>query len=95
MQFLAAKAWHLDVDRYINPYIPLNRLDRLPKPISHFLGYRKNNRNEIGNVLVAAWSFLGAFVGVMVIEAVFMIPEIQKHEVPLLIASFVCSPSYS
>ena len=89
MQFPEAKNWHLDVDKYINPYVPRNRLDKLPTPISHFLGYRDSKRKEIGNILVAAWSFLGAFVGILIIEVVFMIPEIHKHGVPLIVASFV------
>lgn len=88
---IEAKDWHFDVDKYINPYIPRNHIHRLPKPIAHFLGYRDKPRKEIGNLLVAAWSFLGAFVGCVVIAAIFTIPEIHDHDVPIVIASFVCS----
>lgn len=88
----AAKDWHLDIDSYINPYVPRNLIYRLPTPISHFLGHRDRPRQPVGNLLVAAWSFLGAFVGIAVIEAVFRIPALHEHGTPLLIASFV---SYS
>lgn len=84
-----AKDWNLNVDKYINPYVPRNLVYRLPKPISHFLGHRDSPRKNIGNVLVAVWSFLGAFLGLMVIEAAFMIPAIHNHGAPLLFASFV------
>ncbi|MCJ1458912.1 hypothetical protein MMC28_009288 [Mycoblastus sanguinarius] len=84
-----AKDWDLDIDRYINPYVPRNLTYRLPKPVSRFLGHRDGARKEIGNILVAVWSFLGAFIGIIVIEAVFMTPAIQSHTPPLLIASFV------
>lgn len=83
-----AKDWHFDVDSYLKPYILQNPVYRLPKPLSHFLGHRVGPRTQIGNILVAGWALLGAFVGVVVIEAVFMAPIIQHHGVPLLIASF-------
>ena len=79
--------WNLDIDRYLNCYVPRNRLDRLPSPISRFLGH--GPRKPIGNVLVAWWAFVGAFVGVIMIEAALMIPSIHEHGVPIVIASFV------
>lgn len=83
------KDWHIDVDKYLKPYVPRNLIYRLPRPLSHFLGHRDRPRTEIGNVLVAGWALLGAFVGVAVIEAAFMAPAITHHGVPLLIGSFV------
>lgn len=84
-----AKDWHFDLDKYLKPYIPRNLVHRLPRPFSHFLGHRDRPRTENGNIFVAGWAFLGAFVGVAVIEVVFMVPIIKHHRVPLLIASFV------
>ena len=84
-----AKDWRFDVDKYLNPYIPRNLVYRLPKPLSHFLGHRDRPRTGIGNIIVAGWALLGAFVGVAVIEAAFMAPSIKDHGVPLLIGSFV------
>lgn len=90
MQSPEAKDWQFDIDRYINPYLPRYYLQVLPKPLSHFLGYRDRPRRQVGTLIVAAWAFLGALVGVIAIEAVFMIPTIQEHGVPLIIASCVC-----
>ena len=84
-----AKDWHFDVDKYLKSYIPRNLVNRLPKLLSHFLGHRNKPRTEIGNIIVAGWALLGAFVGVATIEAAFMAPTIKDHEVPLLIGSFV------
>ena len=92
MGFLEAKDWHFNIDRYINPYVLPNRIERLPKLLSRFLGHSDSPRKEIGNLVVAAWAFLGAFVGLIAIEAVFMIPTIHDRGVPLLVASFVCCP---
>ena len=89
MHLLEARDWHFDVDRHLNPHLPRNLIYKLPKPISRLLGYRDGPRREVGNVLVAGWAFLGGFIGIAVIEAVFMIPTIHDHGVPLLIASFV------
>ncbi|KAL9067978.1 MAG: hypothetical protein Q9161_006501 [Pseudevernia consocians] len=83
-----AKDWHFDVDKYLKSYVPRNLVNRLPKPLSHFLGHRNTPRTEIGNIIVAGWALLGAFVGVATIEAAFMAPTIKDHEVPLLIGSF-------
>ena len=88
---MGLKSWDVDIDRWLNRFVPYNRLSRLPRPVSRFLGYRNGPHHEIGNVLVAWWAFAGAFSGVAAIEAVLMIPEIQKHGVPTVIASFVSS----
>ena len=88
---MGLKSWDIDIDRWLNPFVPYNRLSKLPRLISRFLGYRNEPHHDIGNVLVAWWAFVGAFSGVAVIAAVLMIPEIQKHGVPTAIASFVRS----
>jgi len=87
MHYLSPRSWNLDVDRWLNYYIPRNRVDRLPSPISRFLGH--GQRKPIGNVLVAWWAFIGAFIGIVIVEAVLMIPEIHNHGVPIVVASFV------
>ena len=92
MYFMEAKHYSFDIDRHLNPYLPSNFVHRLPKPIARFLGYRDGPRRDIGNVLIAGWAFFGAFVGIIIIEAVLMIPAIHDHGVPVVIASFV---SYS
>ena len=89
-----AKYCSFDIDRYLNPYLPSNPVHRLPKPIARFLGYRDGPRRGIGNVLIAGWAFFGAFVGIIIIEAVCMIPVIHDHGVPIIITSFVSRPGH-
>lgn len=91
-----ARQWDIDIDHYADRYIPASQLYRLPKPISRFLGYREKPQHDVGNVLGAFWSLLGAFCGLGVIAAVFNnTAVIQAHSPPVLIASFVSSPSSS
>lgn len=89
--FSRARDWELDVDRYLNRFLPPSPLHKLPTEVSRYLGYRKAQRRDVGNVLGAFWSMLGAFCGLAVIAAVFNNTEsIQRHHPPALIASFVC-----
>jgi CBS-domain-containing membrane protein len=90
-----AREWDLDLDRYLNRIIPPSPLHRLPTSVSRFLGYRKTQRQDVGNVLGALWSMLGAFCGLVVIAVLFKHTEaIQWHHPPALIASFVRSSLY-
>lgn len=85
-----AQGWHLDIDRYLNRVVPASPLHKLPTPVSRFLGYRKEQKQDVGNILGAFWSMLGAFCGLAVVAAVFNNTEsIQRHAPPALIASFV------
>lgn len=85
-----AREWDLDVDGYLNRVIPPSPLHKLPTPVSRFLGYRKEKRQDVGNVLGAVWSFVGAFCGLAVVAGVFNnTASIQWHQPPALIASFV------
>ena len=85
-------SWNIDIDQWLNPYIPRNQLSKLPRPVSRFLGYRDEPHHEIGNIIVAWWACFGAFTGVVIIEAVLMIPAIHDLGVPVVIASFVGFP---
>lgn len=91
MTFLhRSSQWNVDIDRYINRIVPPSPLHKLPTPVSRFLGYRKEQKPDVGNVMGAVWSFVGAFCGLAVVAAVFNNTEsIQKHMPPALIASFV------
>jgi hypothetical protein len=85
-----AREWDLDIDRYLNRIIPPSPLHKLPTTVSRFLGFRKETRQDVGNVLGAFWSLFGAFCGLAVIAAVFdNTASIQWHQPPALIASFV------
>jgi hypothetical protein len=88
--FSSAQDWDLDLDRYLNRIIPSSPLGKFPTPVSRFLGYRRTQRQDVGNILGAFWSLLGAFCGLAVIVAVFNNTEsIRQHHPPALIASFV------
>jgi hypothetical protein len=91
--FSGAREWDLDIDRYLNRVIPPSPLHRLPTPVSRFLGYRKVQRQDVGNILGAFWSLVGAFCGLAVVAAVFNNTDsVQWHQPPALIASFVRYP---
>jgi hypothetical protein len=87
---MSEKYLDVDIDQYISRIIPRNRLYLLPKPISWFLGYRSEAPPRIGSVLVAWWAFIGAFAGLLVLEAVFMTDALKSNGAPIVIASFVC-----
>lgn len=85
-----AASWHLDIDRHLYHVIPASPLHRLPPPVSRFLGYRKEQKQDVGNILGAFWSLIGAFCGLAVVAGVFNNTEsIQRHAPPAFIASFV------
>ena len=87
-----AEKWNLDIDKYLNHIVPPSPLHHLPNPLSRFLGYRKEQKQDVGNILGAVWSLLGAFCGLAVIAAVFNnTAPIQAHSPPVFIASFVSS----
>ncbi|PVI03436.1 HPP family protein [Periconia macrospinosa] len=85
--------WNFDIDRYVNKVVPPSPLHKLPTPISRWLGYRKEEPGpDIGNVMGAFWSFVGAFCGLAIVAAVFNNADvIQTHQPPALIASFGAS----
>jgi len=84
--------WDFDIDRYLNRFIPKNRLNLLPKPISWFLGYRESPRPPVGNILEWFWASTGAFLGLLVVSAVLQSPGLKSRGSPSIIASFVSIP---
>ena len=90
-------SYHFDIDSYLNRFIPRSRLHLLPKPISHFLGYRSSNsleKGQVGSVLVWFWSFIGAICGILIVAAVFRVPLLTKDGAPVIIGSLVRSPRH-
>ena len=82
--------WNFDIDRYINKIVPPSPLHKFPTSITRWFGYRKEHGPDVGNVMGAFWSFVGAFCGLSIIAAVFNnVDVIQAHHPPALIASFV------
>jgi hypothetical protein len=94
MDFSAIRQVDFDIDRYINQIVPRPQLHRLPRPISRFLGYRDKPRKN-GSILINwAWSFIGGFSGVALIEGVSRGSTIiQSLRPPIIIGSFVRFPS--
>ncbi|KAK0704385.1 HPP family-domain-containing protein [Lasiosphaeris hirsuta] len=81
--------WHLDLDRYLNPFLPASVLPRLPSAVAHFLGYRTPGQppRPLGNLLVVFWTFIGIFSSLTIIGAVGQ--EIHSfRNVPTIIGSF-------
>lgn len=87
--------WHFDIDAYLNPYLPAPPWRWLPRPVSHFFGYRGDQPPKaVGNLVIAFWALIGAFCGVLVIAEVSLhVPSFQAHHAPIIVASFVSYPS--
>lgn len=85
-----------DIDNYLNPIIPRPRLYIFPLWVSYWFGYRTPAKIESARtkpapsiLLVYLGSFLGAFIGIAIIENVFRnLPRLDGHPAPLVIASF-------
>lgn len=81
---------HFNIDDYLNPYLPHVPIERLPYPIAHFLGYRKQQHKEVPAVFIWIWAFIGAFTGIILVEVIFKYsPVIQQYNPPIIIASLV------
>lgn len=85
-------SFNFNIDYYVNRIVPRSRLHLLPKSISWFLGHRAEPQEKIGNILIWFWAFLGAFAGILVVEAVFQSDLLAAHGTPVIVASFVSSP---
>ncbi|KAL3465884.1 HPP family-domain-containing protein [Aspergillus heterothallicus] len=82
--------WHLDIDAALNPYLPRPPWRHLPRSVSHFFGYRGDEQPKaVGNLVIAYWSLIGVFCGVLLISEVSLhIPEFRNHHAPIIVGSF-------
>ena len=66
------------------------RLSCFPPWLSIWLGYRSSAPKEQPNYIVCFWSFLGAFCGLAILQAIFGQARyfIDRH-VPPVVASYV------
>lgn len=78
-----------DIDHYLNPVVPRNRVHILPEPISHFLGYRSTTEKPAGSIVVWVLSFIGALCGILVVEAVYHTSILHHDGAPIVIGSLV------
>lgn len=84
--------WNFDIDHYLNRIVPPSPLPLLPASVAQWFGYRREPKKDVGNILQAFWSCVGAFCGLAVVVAVFNNTSvIQAHHPPVLIASFGAS----
>ncbi|EAS30616.3 HPP family protein [Coccidioides immitis RS] len=79
----------VDIDRFLNRYVPHPRWHLLPRPVAHFLGHRLHPPKKVGNVLVMLWSLIGVFTGLLIVTAVSThIPSFRQHGAPIIVGSF-------
>lgn len=86
----------LDIDNYLNQYVPRPRFYLLPTPISFWFGYRPPRKSHTAastratsNLFVWIFSFIGGFIGIAIIENVFQaLPLLGGTHAPIGIASF-------
>ena len=84
----ASQLLDFDMDRYLNPWLPHNRIDRLPTPLARFLGHRKGPYKEPPALVQWFSAFVGAFIGILIIGAIFKYaPGIASKNPPVIIAS--------
>ncbi|GAD91885.1 HPP family protein [Paecilomyces variotii No. 5] len=89
MRLSDAASWDLNIDRYLNPFLPPPPWKYLPYPVSWWFGYRKTPPRGLGNILIAFWSCIGIFCGILAIEGVSRhVKLFQDHGAPVIIASF-------
>lgn len=93
-QMSSLRTLNFDIDHYTNRFIPPNRFDVLPSTIARFLGHRRQDKEKpVGNVLVWLWACLGAFCGILVVEAAYSAPLLRGNGSPIIIGSLVCNSS--
>jgi len=82
----------LNIDKVINPFIPRNQCRHLPKPISHFLGYRSEPAKEPPALISWILTVFGTIAGLCVVGAVYnYAPGVHKWHPPPMIASLGAS----
>ena len=83
---------HFRIDDYLNPFLSHVPLERLPTSVSRFLGYRRNPQQEPPNLVIWTWAFIGAFTGILTVEALTKYgPGLAKYNPPVVLASLGAS----
>ncbi|KDR76701.1 hypothetical protein GALMADRAFT_225647 [Galerina marginata CBS 339.88] len=68
---------------------PANRLSRLPPWLSHWLGFRSGPLTKRPDYIIWFWSFVGSFLGISLIQAVFgQAHYFIERGVPSIVASY-------
>lgn len=67
-----------------------SRLTHLPPALSRWLGYRASPLRPLPNYIVYFWSFIGAFGGIALVQAVFMQAQyFVRRGAPSVVSSYV------
>ncbi|EGW30207.1 uncharacterized protein SPAPADRAFT_144437 [Spathaspora passalidarum NRRL Y-27907] len=75
------------IDDVLNRYLPANRLNRLPYPISRFLGAHTPSPKH--DYLIWIEILVSSFCGIALIEGIFKSQTVfTAHNAPLIIASY-------
>jgi len=83
---------NINLDTHLNPYIPHNQVRHLPKPISHFLGYRSSPTKEPPTLVQWLLTLIATVAGICVVGAVYnYAPGITQWNPPTLVASLGAS----
>lgn len=54
------------------------------------MGYRAEPPKQLGNVIIAFWSLIGAFCGVALVASVSQhVPSFKTRDAPAILGSFV------
>ncbi|KAF3482481.1 HPP family protein [Arthroderma uncinatum] len=79
----------IDIDIFLNRYIPHPRWHRYPYPVAHFLGHRLEPTEKLGTLVVIFWTFIGVFCGLLTLTAATThIPFFREHGAPLVVGSY-------
>ena len=81
-----------DIDEYLNPFLPRPWLHKLPRWLNWGLGYRADLPRRVPTILVWFWTFIGAFCGISVVQAVFERCQyfLERHVINI-VGAFVCA----
>ncbi|KAK5125425.1 hypothetical protein LTR85_000534 [Meristemomyces frigidus] len=83
---------NFDIDRYVNPYIPHNRLYILPRPLQHILGYRQEPQKEPPAAVQWILTFIATLGGLCLVASVYThAPGIAQYHPPVVVASLGAS----
>jgi len=89
---VASQLLNFDIDRYLNPYIPHNRLDVFPQPFRRLLGKRLEPQKEPPAALQWLSMFVATLGGLCLVGGLYnYAPGIARLNPPTMIASLGAS----
>ncbi|RCK65418.1 hypothetical protein Cantr_01367 [Candida viswanathii] len=76
------------IDNVLNPFIPKNKISKLPQPLSRLLG--SHPEHPVPDYFIWLEIFVGSFGGVALLEGIFKNPNVftTYHHAPMILASY-------